>query len=336
MAELLISSLTHEAREKAKKLQIDGDNGRRDLLKIARALVAALETPKESVMRMTWHSPTVFAAMRLCMDLDLYSKICDDDGSPKSAQFLAETTGADPRLVERLLKHLATANIVSETAADVYGANSITQLLATTQCSGMVISVLSEFFQLTGWRNPVDKSQLSPFSFAANVNMTFYDWIFQAGNESHAEAFHRHMEFKTMDQKWHDTIPLDQILGSEDSCRAEDVLLVDVGGNKGTIEEIDFELLGPVEAMAHDFFMPQPVSNARAYYMKMVLHNWDDDACVKIMTKIRLAMTPGYSKILVNEVVIPDTRVDWFATSVDFMMLTTQSTEERKRENGEP
>lgn len=37
-----------------------------------------------------------------------------------------------------------------------------------------------------------------------------------------------------------------------------------------------------VEMMAHDFFTPQPVQNAKYYYLRTVLHDWADDKAVPI------------------------------------------------------
>jgi hypothetical protein len=40
---------------------------------------------------------------------------------------------------ERLLKHLATADVVRETGPDEYAANAVTKVLATPEAAGMVI-----------------------------------------------------------------------------------------------------------------------------------------------------------------------------------------------------
>lgn len=40
-------------------------------------------------------------------------------------------------------------------------------------------------------------------------------------------------------------------------------------------------------------------------------------------------MVPGYSKLLINENVIPDTGAHWEATALDMMMLTLLAAKER-------
>lgn len=83
------------------------------------------------------------------------------------------------------------------------------------------------------------------------------------------------------------------------------------------------------EAMAHDFFTPQPVRGARAYYLHSVLHDWGDDDCVKILAALRPAMRAGYSTVLINELVVPSQKAEWPVTSMDHLMLVLGAMRER-------
>lgn len=69
--------------------------------------------------------------------------------------------------------------------------------------------------------------------------------------------------------------------------------------------------------------------------MHSVLHDWPEEVCLKILANITAAMKPGYSKLLINENVIPDTGAQWEATGLDIMMMTLLSSRERTRENWE-
>jgi len=70
--------------------------------------------------------------------------------------------------------------------------------------------------------------------------------------------------------------------------------------------------LGPltprVSLMAHNFFSPQPITNASAYLLRQVTHNWNDQDCVRILK----AVVPGLEKsekgtpLLINEIVLPE------------------------------
>lgn len=77
----------------------------------------------------------------------------------------------------------------------------------------------------------------------------------------------------------------------------------------GTIEKLDQPALKAkgIEPMPHDFFTPEPVQGAKAYYLKSVLHDWPDEQCKQILSNLKPALKAGYSRILVNELVVPDT-----------------------------
>lgn len=89
-----------------------------------------------------------------------------------------------------------------------------------------------------------------------------------------------------------------------------------------------------IEITAHDFFTEQPVKAARAYYLHSVLHDWPNDLCSKILANLVAAMKPGYSKLLVNENVIPNTAAYWETTSLDLIMMQLGSGERTERHWG--
>lgn len=68
---------------------------------------------------------------------------------------------------------------------------------------------------------------------------------------------------------------------------------------------------------------------ARAYFLHSVLHDWNDEACKKILTQIAVVMEPNYSKVLINENVIPNTDANWQATSEDIVMMVDCAAKER-------
>ena len=60
-----------------------------------------------------------------------------------------------------------------------------------------------------------------------------------------------------------------------------------------------------IEAMVHDFFLPQPVNRARAYYMRTILHDWPDHLVMKILQNIKSAMDER-SIIIIDETVVKE------------------------------
>ena len=83
--------------------------------------------------------------------------------------------------------------------------------------------------------------------------------------------------------------------------------------------------------MKHDFFEPQPVKNARAYYLRSVMHDWSDEYALKILANVYEAMGPE-SVLLVNETVMSDgPNISLWEAKLDFTMMTAFGSLERTR-----
>ena len=61
---------------------------------------------------------------------------------------------------------------------------------------------------------------------------------------------------------------------------------------------------------------------ARAYYIHSTLHNWSDDVCESILARVKEAMKPGYSKLLINDWVVPERNPHPFMCTQDLGMMT--------------
>ena len=145
------------------------------------------------------------------------------------------------------------------------------------------------------------------------------------------------------------------IFGAEKFAKDE-VQIVDIGGAGGhvlldfkkaypneegrlilqelpsVINTLDTKVLAEkgVEAMAHDMLTPQPIQGAKVYYLKMVLHDWPKAESVKALENLKPVLKAGYSRILLNEIVIPDVNAHWFATGVDMIMMVCHAAQERR------
>ena len=131
-----------------------------------------------------------------------------------------------------------------------------------------------------------------------------------------------------------------------DGARKDDdvVLLVDIGGNVGhdvaafhrafphapgklilqdspavigSITQLDES----IEKQNHDYFSPQPVVGARAYYLRSILLNLSTGNSLKVLQRVRDAMTRGYSKLLINEFVLPATGTPLYPAVLDINMM---------------
>jgi len=53
----------------------------------------------------------------------------------------------------------------------------------------------------------------------------------------------------------------------------------------------------------HDFFEPQPQKKAAIYFLKHVLHNWSDENCVKILTRLRESADESTRLVLMESLI---------------------------------
>ncbi|KAL4746853.1 hypothetical protein BDW72DRAFT_183937 [Aspergillus terricola var. indicus] len=337
---------------------------RLELLEAARSLVYALETPREAIIRHCWAESTSYAALETAVALNLFTALGTHD-EPKTVTELAEATGAEPALLGRLMKHLAAMGVITETGSDEYCPTSFSKVLTVEKYSDafplmtsrftMGILALPAFLEKTKYRNPTSATDTA-FQLGYNTDKGFFGHLQQ--EPITAKRFNNHMGVYAQGRaRWMDRgfYPVGERLVDGAAIKQDDVLLVDVGGSFGH-DLLDFRQKWPdvpgrlvlqdlpevvsavkdlhpsIEITAHDFFTEQPVKAARAYYLHSVLHDWPDDLCRKILANLVAAMKPGYSKLLINENVIPNTGAYWETTSLDLIMMQLGSGERTERQ----
>ena len=218
------------------------------------------------------------------------------------------------------------------------------------------------FFRKNGFQIPKTQSE-GLFQWAYNTPDECYTyWSRQPGV---MENFNTFMQgyFGSGDMlfplSWfqYDTVCLD---GFDPSKSGSEYVYVDVGGGKGhhtqevldrypdakgkfllqdmpqVIEDIDktpgIALSPRIERMGYDFFQPQPIKGARTYVLENILHNWNDLLSRDILRNVRDAMTPGYSKLLVQGIVMSDTSVPLQQSGLDLTMLFSHNGIQRSRD----
>lgn len=97
------------------------------------------------------------------------------------------------------------------------------------------------------------------------------------------------------------------------------------------------ELTSRVSFMVHDFLQPQPLS-ADIYLLKMILHDWPDQDCVRILQALRPGLTKG-SRVILFEYIgnqdeaskktLPRT-MQAMGTATDIRIMALFNSEERK------
>jgi hypothetical protein len=68
---------------------------------------------------------------------------------------------------------------------------------------------------------------------------------------------------------------------------------------------------------------------ARAYFFHHILHDWSDEKCLEILAALKGAMTLGYSKLLLHEMLIPARGASTFHSMLDMTMMAFNAGMER-------
>jgi len=212
-------------------------------------------------------------------------------------------------------------------------------------------SKMYEFFREHGFKTP-NSELVNPFCFAHQTgDKTIWQYIGQYPER--LAALNSGMGAQSQAAAW--TVGIFPFASELAQSKTDDdtVLLVDIGGGKGhvttqikelvgeikgkvilqerpeVISEIDESLPG-VDIMEYDFFTPQPIQGALIYYIRRCLHDWSDDDCIRILKSTRVAMKPGVSRLLISEIVLPDTGADVESGWMDLTMMTVSGAERTK------
>ncbi|KAI4642224.1 hypothetical protein J4E93_007368 [Alternaria ventricosa] len=346
-----VPCLLEKLSEFGGKPSVDHNDTRMAMLSQAKALVRALQTPRETMIEQNWAQPGCHTAITTCYNAGVFGVLGD---KPMKVDDIANKLGK-PR-------ELLAMGYITETDSDEYMATNFSKALtipiigdgypALGGGAHQSCSKFSEYLQKNDYQLTSDITN-GPYQYAFNTELDMFRYL-----DTHpplGQQFNNHMGgYRQGRPSWMDSnfYPVQEQLIDGMANSKDAVLLVDIGGGYGQdIQEfrskypqvpgrlvlqdrpsvIDgIERLDPsIERMQYDFHTEQPLKAAKAYYMHSVLHDWPDDVCKSILKQVAGAMKRGYSKLLINENVIPDKGADWQATALDMMMITLFSSKER-------
>ncbi|KAI1352909.1 putative O-methyltransferase [Xylaria sp. FL0043] len=338
----------------------ESPNDRKEALDLARQLVTALEQPENTAVDLAF-SPFVAIAARVAVQLDLFEHISNSNQGVRSDE-LASLSGGEELLIVRILRPLAATGFVKEVAERTWAPTPVTFAMATEGIASghrmlgqMVVGAASsapKYFKEAGYRCPTDyrdglmqyafQTKLPTFELFASMPDVFRDFNTFMGNTMGARHY------------WVDWFPVENRLLRD--ATEETPLLVDVGGGKGhdllafhqkfprqklvlqdlaSVTNSVHGLSPAIDIVEYDFFTEQPVKGARAYFYHHILHDWSDSKCLEILEKLKSAMKPGYSKLLIHEMIIPETGASKFHSMLDLTMMAFNAGMERTKRQWE-
>ncbi|KAF4440939.1 hypothetical protein F53441_12158 [Fusarium austroafricanum] len=333
----------------------------------ARRLLARVESPYERAWGFCFEHPAVFAALQTAIDLGIWKAWTELGGGKKTIDELVKLTGRDvePNLLRRLFRLLAAFYVVEETDVDTFKPTQFsyaigdesTKVRASLEAANyQYISAgqnLPKYLAKIGYKVPT-AAEDNNYAGSDPGGLNFFGRLQKS--PEYYEAFTGHMEawtsWKTPWTKIYD--PSKLIEGAD----LDKPLVVDVGGNTGIdishvlkarpdlpagtlvlqdlpeiieVAKVDDK----ITAMAHDFFKPQPVTGSRAYFMHAILHDWPDAQATQLLQNTKDAMTKGYSKLFIYDIVVPPTGASISQTTMDVQMMSLLSASERTEKQWE-
>ncbi|CAN9409573.1 unnamed protein product [Alternaria alternata] len=327
---------------------------RENLIDLARDLIASLEIPSEFLQRSFW--------AEIAVEVKLFQHLKDAGEAGLSADDLARKTGVESTLLRRIMRHLIAMKVVAFSNDRFLGSNLSDGLAAENYqksidfCYDVArpsFNRFPDFFKTTDYKSPTSPTD-GPFQMAYGTQLPFFPWL--EATPPHLDEFGNFMSaYRAGKASWFDPgfYPVADRLIEGFNPANNEVLLVDVGGGRGhdvqqfvaqykaqpgkavlqdlepVIASIQDKDKLPFDSTVHDFFTPQPIKAARAYALHSILHDWSDEEGIKILENLKPALKPGYSRVLLNEIVLSEEKPTIAATSMDMMMLAHLSVHER-------
>ncbi|RWA09501.1 hypothetical protein EKO27_g5596 [Xylaria grammica] len=343
-----------EALSRIERLAEESDElGRQDIMASLHKLAYSLERPENTRDRYGFLQLQT-AIIKVDFDLGLFKKLTKS-ARALSVDEIAQETGAQRELMVRILRHLSAFNAVDEVRKETYIANQVTKNLAQTSTEAGIchwfgtaspqFQNIPVLLQKNGYTNPVDETHTA-FHEAWDTSLSPFAWF--ENQPLLLNYFNQYMATRTRtEQSWLQFYP---VLEEVADCPPTRPVYVNIGGGVGhqcaQFKAMYTELPGRVilqdlphsiaqalptpgvENMIHDFFEPQPIKGAKIYYLRAVLHDHPSHKVSQIIRHIRDVMAPD-SRLLVDEMILPETRVNAVASSVDMSMLAAFASMER-------
>jgi hypothetical protein len=284
----------------------------------------------------------IFQALNVAARLGIADALTD---GAKSVDVLAPQVAAEPQMLYRVLRALASVGVFAEEREGSFSNTPASKMLITGAPGS-----LRGFVMLAGsaecWRAWGDlhySVETGKPAFDHVYGEPLFDYL--SKNPGLARIFDEAMAGRSAAE-------ISALLVAYDFSSAGH--LVDVGGGNGALMNAVlakypqlsgtvFDLPHVVEAAsghkaneqrlrfaAGNFFTDVPVKGD-TYMLKKVIHDWPDDRARDILSRCREAMSDG-SRLLVIESIVPASQAPTFMTFLDLWMLVFAGGRERTQE----
>ncbi|KAI1959866.1 hypothetical protein LOZ58_004231 [Ophidiomyces ophidiicola] len=326
------------------------EDGRRQINNELGKLHASLDTDWDVVLKLAG-GPLQLGLVKIGADFEIFKALSE---RTHTISELVDKTGIPSDMLIRFLRGQASFGMIKEEGTEGFSANRITRLYAEPNVSGAItytfdilrpIAHTLPSFLKDRRNTSITSTYDTVFQKAFNTTQPGFEWMSQ-----HPEHIGNLFKFLALrpNRDWVDSFPIEKEL--ESFNEPNKTILVDIGGSTGdqavllkkkfphaagriVVQDIPTTLIHAkpiegIEFMEYDCFKPQPVKGAKFYYLRYVMHLWQDDKCVEALKTIVPAMGPD-SKILIDEVVVPASDVPWQAACQSILMNSALAGAER-------
>ncbi len=293
-----------------------------------------------------WKSQILYSGVKLGI-FDIVNSI------PRSAAEIARELSLDPALSYRLLRALSSIGLLREDRQLNFSITSMGELLCRNNPQTLrgvaLLEEGPEHYAIWKHLTALVKDGKQD-GFVREFGQRIFDYA--ANHPSYAEVFNQAMSSYSASQtRW--------VLEALDGYDFSEIQhICDIGGGhghlicnlllrhphlRGTVLEMEQVIQDKTMLWANkmgiaadrcnyvsgDMFNDVPISNA--YLMKMILHDWDDKECLKILSSIQ-RVSATETRLFIIEHLVPGPETPHFSKLFDIHMLCALTGKERTEE----
>lgn len=256
---------------------------------------------------------------------------------PKTAAELAAETGLHARSLYRVLRACAGAGVFSEDEQGRFSLTPMAEFLRSDHPGSLraFTAMMNSPFQYQTWAEIGYSVKTGKPAFDHVFGMPFFEFITQSEtvrnlfNEAMtsnsaftSEAFLNTYDFsgftKVVDVGGGEGLLLASLLQRNPHLSGILYEIPDLAGAAAKLFE-QYHVADRCEHVGGDFFQSVPKSGD-LYILKHIIHDWNDEQCIQILSNCRKAMNKG-GKLLVIEMVVPEGNTPSMAKLLDLQML---------------
>ncbi|KLO83146.1 related to O-methyltransferase B [Fusarium fujikuroi] len=367
----MVHPKAEKALEEAKKLVAqlesyeDDPINHQNVLKQTEAVRSAFQDPMDQMTHLM-EQFSLGCAFHTILGIRAYHAM-PEDGSSIAAEELARITNVATTVIQRIYRVAVSHGVFFETAPDAYAHNDLSRIL-NPRGLGSFFMIVLEFSR--AWMHLPEylKSHKPDDVF----DLTKSPAVYSVGKEHLGKSYYELLEMDPNPERrelWNaNMVAVDELmpvvgmfpfpsLKNEVVQDPERPFLVDIGAGRGqsciairkdigdafdakyilqdlpgVIDSMDPKDYTGFELMTYDAFTPQPVKNARIYFMRRFLHDFYTPVCIEFVKNTASAMGPD-SRLIICDQLIPDmvekdkfTDLYW----LDFALLAMTGQEKKK------